>query len=84
MFLKTSKISQDNTWAGVFFNKGANLKACNFIKKRLQHRRFPVKFPNILKTSFLKEYLKWQLLYVAIRFHRPKLNIHDTFYMCIA
>ena len=26
------------------FNKLAGLQACNFIKKRLQHRRFPVNF----------------------------------------
>ena len=33
------------------FNKFAGLKACNFIKKRLQHRHFPV---NIAK--FISEY----------------------------
>ena len=26
--------------------------ACNFIKKRLQHRCFPVKFANFLRTPF--------------------------------
>ena len=30
------------------------LKACNFIKKRLQHRCFPVKFKKILRTPFLQ------------------------------
>ena len=30
------------------FNKVAGLKACNFIKKRLQHGCFPVSFKNIL------------------------------------
>ena len=28
------------------FNKVAGLKVCNFIKKKLQHRYFPVKFAN--------------------------------------
>ena len=36
MFLKISQISQESTRAGVSFY--------NFIKKRLQHRCFPVKF----------------------------------------
>ena len=29
-----------------------HLKACNFIKKRLQHRCFPVKFAKFLKAPF--------------------------------
>ena len=33
------------------FNKVAGLKACNFIKKRIQQRCFPMKF---LKTPFLQ------------------------------
>ena len=28
-------------------------QACNFIKKRLQHRRFPMKFTKFLRTLFL-------------------------------
>ena len=35
-------------------NKVANLKACNFIKKRLHHRCFPVKFAKILRIAILK------------------------------
>ena len=44
VFLKISGISQENTCAGVG----------NFIKKRLQHRCFPVKFAKFLKTPLLK------------------------------
>ena len=29
-------------------------KACNFIKMRLKHKRFPVKFTKFLKKLFLK------------------------------
>ena len=36
------------------FNKAAGLKACNFIKKRLEHRCFPVKFAKFLRTTFLQ------------------------------
>ena len=32
-------------------NKVADLKTCNFIKRRLQHRCFPVKFAKFLRTS---------------------------------
>ena len=34
------------------FNKYAGLKAFNFIKKRLQHRYFPVKIAKFLETPF--------------------------------
>ena len=36
------------------FNKVADLKACKFIKNRLQHRCFPVKFAKFLRTPILK------------------------------
>ena len=35
------------------FKKVANLQACNFIKKNLQHRRFPVK--NLCERLLLYE-----------------------------
>ena len=40
----------------------AVLKACNFIKIKLQHRGFPVNIPKVLGTAFLKERLCWLLL----------------------
>ena len=36
--------------------------ACNFIKKRLWHRCFPLSFPKFLGTPFLTEHLWWLLL----------------------
>ena len=36
------------------FNKVAGLKSCNSVKKRPQHRCFPVKFAKFLRTSFLQ------------------------------
>ena len=36
------------------FDKVAGPQACNFIKKRLQHDRFPVKFAKSLKNTFLQ------------------------------
>ena len=43
------------------FNKYAGLKAWNFIKKRLQHRGFPVKSSRFLRTPFFTEHI-WLLL----------------------
>ena len=37
-----------------FFNKVADLKTCSIIKKRLQHRCFPVKFAIFLRTAFYR------------------------------
>ena len=37
------------------FNKFIGLQACNFTKKRLQHRRFPVNIANFKNTYFEKD-----------------------------
>ena len=47
----------------MFFNIDVP-QAGNFIKKRLQHRCFPVKLAKFLRTPFLKEHLRWLLLYM--------------------
>ena len=60
--LKNSQISQENTMLESLFNEVAGLKAWNFIKKRLQHLYFPVKFAKFLRTLFFKEHLLWLLL----------------------
>ena len=40
-----------------------HLQACNFIKKRLQHSYFPVKFTKFLRTPILKNICQRLLLY---------------------
>ena len=47
---KISQISQE-TPVQESFNNVAGPKACNIVKMRLQHRRFPVKFDKFLRTS---------------------------------
>ena len=42
-------------------------KAYNFIKKRLQHRSFPLKLVKFLRTSILKNICKQRLLQVLLR-----------------
>ena len=49
LFWRSQRSLQDFT---ALLTKG--LQACNFIKKRLQHRCFPVKFAKFLRTHFLK------------------------------
>ena len=48
------------------FTNFTDLQAFNFIKKRLQHRCFPVKFAKFLRTLILKYICKRLLLYVKI------------------
>ena len=44
------------------WNKVKDCKACNFIKKRLQHRCFPVNIAKFLVTPDLKNICIWLLL----------------------
>ena len=44
------------------FNKVPVLQTCNFIKKRLQQRCFPVNTAKFLRTVFFIEHLWWPLL----------------------
>ena len=45
-------------------NKVSGLKTGNFIKKRLQHRCFPVNIAKFLRTAFFIEHLPWLFLSV--------------------
>ena len=49
------------------FNKVAELKACNFIKKRLQHRYFPVNIAKLLRAAFFIEHIRWLLLQIVFQ-----------------
>ena len=40
-----------------FFNEVEDFQACNSIKKRLQHRSFPVNIAKFLRTAFFIEHL---------------------------
>ena len=43
--------------------KVARLKACDFIKTRLQHRCFPVNIAKLLRAPFFTGHLRWLLLW---------------------
>ena len=56
----------------MFFKIG--LQACNIIKKRLQHRCFPVNIAKFLRTAFSTEQLRWLLVEVR-KVKTAQLNI---------
>ena len=61
--------SQKNTCGGAFFNRVASIQACNFIKKRLEHRCFSMKLAKFLRTPTLKNICKWLLLSQTVLFY---------------
>ena len=50
MYFKILQYSEENTCVGAFLNKVVGPKACDVIKKRFQHRRFPVNVAKLLRT----------------------------------
>ena len=57
------------------FNKVVYLQTCNFIKKRLQHRCFPVNIAKFLRNPILKNICEQLLLKVTEKFTSNFLNI---------
>ena len=47
------------------FNKVTGLQACNFIKRRLQHKCFHVKFAKFFRASFFTEHFRWLFVKTA-------------------
>ena len=54
VFLKISQFHRKTPLLENLFNKFVGLQIYNFIKKRLQHRCFPLKFARFLRTPILK------------------------------
>ena len=66
------------------FNKVTGLKACNFIKKRLQRRNFTVKFAKFSKTTCFTEHLWWLFLALFLRSTCcPQINYYQCLTGCI-
>ena len=51
--------------------------ACNFTKKRLQHRCFPVNIAKVFRKGFLK-HLWWLLLYNYIIYRSMNYTIKSS------
>ena len=60
-----SKFRKESTSARVSFLIKVQASACNFIKRRLGHKCFPVSFANIYKNTFLTENVRWLLLKIS-------------------
>ena len=58
VFLKNFAIFTGKHRVGVFFNEAADQKFRNFIKRRLQHRCFPVNIAKFSRTAFFIEHLE--------------------------
>ena len=55
------------------FNKVAGLQTCNFIKKRLQHRRFLVNIEKLFRITFWKNICERLLLKVVFMWKKEIL-----------
>ena len=66
--LKNFSMLAKNTCVRVSFNKAGSLKVCNLLKKRFQHRCFPVNIPKFLRTAFLWNTFCSLYFYVMIEF----------------
>ena len=53
-----AKLAGKHLCRSLFFNKVADLQAYSFIKKRLQHRRFPAKSMKVFKNTYFEEHLR--------------------------
>ena len=62
LFSKISQISQEKNLFWILFLIKLQAQTCNFVKKRLQHRYFPVKFAKFLRTPILKNICERLLL----------------------
>ena len=70
VFLEISENSQENacTRVSLLINlpHACCLRHATLLKKRLWHKCVPVNFAKFLRTSFLKEHLRWLLLTIKI------------------
>ena len=75
--------SKETPVLGSLFNKVAALKAYSFIKKRLQHRCFPVNIAKFLKTAFIYLYILYLMLTIYSYYYKKIKQLHIIFCMLI-
>ena len=68
LFLKISQYSHENICVGSLFNKITGLQGCNFIKKRLQQRCFPVNIAKFFRIAIVKNIWERQELFFRTAF----------------
>ena len=64
LFLRISKCLQESPYVGVSFYQSCAPESCNFIKKILQQRSFPVNIKKFSGTLILKNICEQLLLYI--------------------
>ena len=62
------------TRKGLFGVSLVQMQACNFMKKRLQHSGFAVKFGKFLRAFILKNICERLLLFLAVTYFRQKFH----------
>ena len=60
--LKRSANFTEKHLCWIYFQKNLQVQGLLFIIKRLQHRRFPVRFTQFLETPFFIEHIRWLIL----------------------
>ena len=63
-----TKFTGKHLCQSLLFNKVSCLRPATLLKKRLQHRCFPVNFAKFLRPPFFTEHLRWLLLPDHLRF----------------
>ena len=74
-FLEISENSQEHTCARVSNLIKLQARPATLLKKRLWNRCFSVNFAKFLRTPFLREHLRWLLLYLLLRFLQLLLQL---------
>ena len=59
-------------------------KACNFIKKRFQHKCFPVNIVKFLRTAYFTEILRWLLLLLELEKTKDPFTLAFTLFYVFA
>ena len=77
IFLEITQNSQENTCSRVSFL--IRPWPATLFKKRLWHRCFPVNFAKFLRAAFLKENLRWLLLYSTLWRRKSLQGILDSY-----
>ena len=67
MFFQIGTLKNFATFTAKYFAIFTGLKARNFIKKRLQHRCFPLNIAKFLRSACFIEHLLWLLLPKAVK-----------------
>ena len=61
-----AKLTGEHLCWSLFLNKVSGIRPETSLKKRLQHRYFPVNFAKFLRANFFTGHLRWLLLNIHL------------------